>query len=130
MAENGVQCRPYQLIHQDGRGVVRAGELACHPFASEPELPRPRFNIKNWVIVKQALVNRAKFLRAHIAVVDSCENVLVAEVAQVPDRLEQVSVRNCSTVKIRAVTARKESAESREPDPGLSSLQGHEQNPQ
>ena len=130
MAENRVQCRPYQFIHQDGRGVVRAGELACHPFASELEFPRAGLDIDDWVVVEQALVNRAKFLRTHVTVVDSRENLLVAEVTQVPDRLEQVAVRNCSTVQIRTVTAREESAESRQPDPRLSALQGREQNPQ
>ena len=82
------------------------------------------------MVVEQALVNRAQFLRAHVAIVDSHEYLLVAKVTQVPDRLEQVAVRDSRTVQIRTVTTREESAESRQPDPRLPSLQGREQNPQ
>ena len=82
------------------------------------------------MVVEQALVDGAKFFRSHVAVVDSRENLLVAEVTQVPDRPEQVAIRDCSTVQIRTLTARKESTESRQPDSRLPSLQGREQNPQ
>ena len=76
--ENGLQRRLDQLVHKRGRGVVGAGKLPLRTsellsvgVAEKTKCPVRCVRIYEGLKLKQALVDRSEFFRAHIPVVDA-----------------------------------------------------------